>query len=275
MNSTVKLLLLLSCFISLNACVSSTPLVMAAASNHLFLKHQQKLRIIEAAAQDEEPDLITYSVKGIAKNKSKEVIETYLFAYNKKNYSQDMKALALYQIAVVYMSRFNEDRDDNIAKLYLQRHQTEFPNSIISDRIEAHLKTLEKRKKNLKPLTPNQVLAHVNVGALLSKPDIPYDEELNSTSIKLIKDDRLADAQVLYVTVYENPGSSDNAKSKALYQLGLIYMSPHNKKASFNKSTHFFRMITNEFAQTKTAYKAQKRITQLINQNNETIQATN
>jgi transposase-like protein len=75
-----------------------------------------------------------------------EVIDTYLIGYGKKDYSQDMKSIAIYQIGLVYMSRLNDNRDDEKAKMYFQRHLIEFPYSILHERIEERLKTINDRK---------------------------------------------------------------------------------------------------------------------------------
>ena len=84
-------------------------------------------------------------------------------------------------------------------------------------------------------------------------------------SVRAIQQDRLEDANGVYATVYENPGSSDSIKAKALYQLGLFYMSPQNKDQSIKKATYFFRKIIDEIGGTPQAKRAEHKITQLIN----------
>ncbi len=250
----------------LYGCVSSTPLVLAGAGNHQLLKYQQKVRLRGAAALDEEPDLITYSVKAIAEKRSIEAIDTFLLGYGKEDYSQDMKSIALYQVGIIYMNRLNEQRDDEKATLYFHRHLIEFPYSILQGRVQEHLQVIKERKKKAIHLTPEQILSSVDSQALLNKPVVIYDEELTPMSQRAIAENRLEDANGVYGTVYENPGSSDTIKAKSLYQLGLIYMSPNNKKASINKSSYFFRKIIEEFPDNRLAKKAQKRISHLVNQ---------
>lgn len=265
-TKTFYLTLTLLGLYSVSACSPTTPLVIAGGGNHQFVKYQQDVRLKAAAALDEEPDLITYSIKGIAENNAEEVINTYLKGYGKDDYSQDMKSIAIYQIGLIYMNRLNEQRDDEKAKLYFQRHLIEFPYSILQERIHKRLKLIEDRKKETVHLTPDQILAKADRERLLNKTGARFDEELTPMSERAIRENRLEDANGVYATVYENPGSSDAIKAKALYQLGLIYMSPHNEERDIAKARFFFQKIIDEFSSTPQAKRAEHKITQLINQ---------
>lgn len=254
------------CLHAVTGCSPTTPLVIAGGGNHQLVKYQQDVRLKAAAALEEEPDLITYSIKGIAENNAEDVINTYLKGYGKDDYSQDMKSIAIYQIGLIYMNRLNEQRNDEKAKLYFQRHLIEFPYSILQDRIHKRLKMIEDRKKETLHLTPEQILAKVDRDRLLNKPTMTFDEELTPMSERAIRENRLEDANGVYATVYENPGSSDLIKAKALYQLGLIYMSPHNEARDIAKARFFFQKIIDEFSSTPQAKRAEHKISQLINQ---------
>lgn len=265
LSIVTRLLIALLVVGSISACSPTTPIVLAGGGNHQFVKYQKDIRLKAAAALDEEPDLITYSIKGIAENRTDEVIDMYLTGYGKEDYSQDMKSIAVYQIGLIYMNRLNEKRDDEKAKRYFQRHLIEFPYSILQGRIQERLAIIEERKTQTLQLTPAQILARADEQKLLGQSIQGYDEELTPMSARAIKENRLEDANGVYATVYENPGSSDSIKAKALYQLGLIYMSPHNKERSVKKATYFFRKIMDEFSSTPQAKRAEKKISQLIN----------
>ncbi len=265
MRISLKHLAIMTLAIYLSGCTASTPLVLAGTGNHQFLKYKQDIRLRGAAALDEEPDLITYSINGISDNKTEDVVTMYLKGYSKSDYSQDMKSIALYQIGLIYMNRFNENRDDEKAKLYFHRHLIEFPYSILQHRIHSRLDLIETRKQKSVKMTPSQLLAQVDRNRLLSQSKTRFDEDLTPMSVRAIKEDRLEDANGIYITVYENPGSSDSIKAKSMYQLGLIYMSPHNKEASIKRSTFFFRKIIAEFPNTRMAKKAEHRISMIIN----------
>lgn len=269
MHTFLKSVLTISTFYLLNACTATTPLILAQGGNHEFLQYKQEQHLKAAAALNEEPDLITYSLNGIVNNNANKVIETYLIGYSRDDYSQDMKSIALYQIGLIYMNRFNQDRNDEKAKAYFHRHLIEFPYSILQDRIHEHLAIIEERQKESVQMTPNQLLAHVNREHLLQQPLTTLDPDLTPISIRAIRDNRLDDANGIYLTVYENPGSSDNIKAKSLYQLGLIYMSPQNKEHNIQKSSYFFRKVIEEFSAEPISKKAQHKLSQLINQNND------
>lgn len=263
----LKLLSILITLIFMGGCsfFPSTPLVMAEVGNHEFQKYKQEIRLRAAAALKEEPDLITYSVKGIAERKTDEVINTYLKGYGKDDYSQDMKSIAIYQIGLIYMNRLNENRDDDKAKLYFQRHLIEFPYSILQNRIREHIATIEERKKQPVQLTPEQIISRMDKSELLNEPAVAFDHDLTPMSKRAILEGRLDDAHGVYMTVYNNPGSSDKIRAKSLYQLGLIYMSPNNKKQNIQKATAIFRKLLEEFPDTEEFSKAESRLTQIAN----------
>lgn len=261
----LRLLTLIVSMYLLQGCAATTPVVLAETGNHQFLKHKKEVRLKAAAALAEEPDLITYSLNAIAQNKVDETVNLYLKGYGKNDYSQDMKSIAMYQIGLIHMNRLNEKRDDEKAKLYFQRHLIEFPYSILQERIKQRLAIIEERKTQPVQPTPDQILAKADRNKLLNQPLMTFDEDLTPMSKRAIREGRLEDANGVYATVYENPGSSDGIKAKALYQLGLIYMSPHNKDRSVKKSTYFFRKIMSEFGDTPQAKKAERRISQIVN----------
>ncbi|MGR6874499.1 tetratricopeptide repeat protein [Pseudomonas sp. HK3] len=268
MLPSIKLFIVLYIITALGGCAATTPLVLGAGGNHEYLKHKTDVRLKAAAALDEEPDLITYSLNGIVENNSNDVISTYLLGYGKNDYSQDMKSIAIYQIALIYMNRYNKDRDDEKAKAYFHRHLIEFPYSILQDRVHEHLAEIEARKKETIQMTPEQLLAHVDREHLLSKPVSTFDPDLTPMSERAIRENRLDDANGVYLTVYQNPGSSDSIKAKSLYQLGLIYMSEQNPDKSIKKSSYFFRKIMDEFPKQDISKKAEHKLSKLINQNN-------
>lgn len=267
MQSPIKLLFILSLISALAGCAATTPLVLGAGGNHEFLKYKTDIRLKAAAALDEEPDLITYSINGIVENKSNDVINTYLLGYGKDDYSQDMKSIAIYQIGLIYMNRYNKDRDDEKAKAYFHRHLIEFPYSILQDRVQDRLAIIEARKKETVQMTPEQLLSHVDKDRLLNKPITAFDPDLTPMSERAIRENRLEDANGVYLTVYQNPGSSDSIKAKSLYQLGLIYMSEQNPDKSIKKSSYFFRKVMEEFPRQAVSKKAEHKLSKLINQN--------
>ncbi|MFT5593264.1 MAG: hypothetical protein ACI8SR_001636 [Oceanicoccus sp.] len=267
MLPSIKLFIVLSVMTALGGCAATTPLVLGAGGNHEYLKHKTDIRLKAAAALEEEPDLITYSLNGIVENNSNDVINTYLLGYGKNDYSQDMKSIAVYQIGLIYMNRYNKDRDDEKAKAYFHRHLIEFPYSILQDRVHDRLAIIKARKNETVQMTPEQLLSHVDKERLLNKPLSTFDPDLTPMSERAIRENRLEDANGVYFTVYQNPGSSDSIKAKSLYQLGLIYMSEQNPDKSIKKSSYFFRKVMEEFPNQPVSKKAEHKLSKLINQN--------
>jgi TPR repeat protein len=258
-------LLIASVMLLLNGCAATTPLVLAGGSGHQFLSEQEHTRLRAAAALSEEPDLLTYSVKAIAENRSDDVVNTYLQGYTDPRYSQAIKSLALYQIGLIYMNRFNDQRDDQKALTYFQRHLIEYPESMLHERIQKRMALINERAQQTVQSSPEQLLATLDADKLLNQPKIAYDEELTPMSERAISEDRLEDAEGVYMVVYTNKGSGDSVRAKALYQLGLIYMSPYNKHARDQKALYYFRKIIEEFPQSSVAKRAEHRISELHN----------
>ena len=84
-------------------------------------------------------------------------------------------------------------------------------------------------------------------------------------SERAITDERVEDAESVYLILYDNKASSAEMRAKALYQLGLIYMSPYNRHGDNRKALAYFRKISTEFPQTTVARRAQQKANALIN----------
>lgn len=249
----------------LTGCTAATPLLLAEAGGHQIARHDEDIKVRAAAALKEEPDLLTFSVQAISRGKTEDAVQTYMKGYSDKNYSDNMKSLAIYQIALIYMSRYNDDRSDDRALQYLNRHLIEFPESRMRERVQAHIGIIEARKAEGVQQSATQLLKQVDRTELLKIEHVTYDNELNDMSERAITENRTADAEAVYLVLYDNQASSIDMRAKALYQVGLIYMSPYNKEGNNKKALGYFRKITQEFPSTDTAKKAEKRISELLN----------
>ncbi len=248
----------------LAGCTIATPLLVAEAGGHQLARHNEDIRVRYAAALREEPDLLTYSLQAISRGKTEDAVKVYMKGYSDADYNDNMKSLALYQIALLYMNRFNDERDDKKALRYFDRHKIEFPESRLEDRINKRVAIIEERQ--LQPYqSPSRLLTQVDRLELMKRDDTPYDDELTDMSARAISEGRTADAESVYLVLYSNKSSSDEIRAKALYQVGLIYMSPFNEQGNNQKALAFFRKITDEFPATATNKQAQKRISELIN----------
>lgn len=260
----IRLLILATPFL-VSACAAPAPLAVVGAGAYEVAKYEENLRLRAAAALHDEPNLLTFSIKAIAQGNTEKAVETYLLGYNDPDFTDDMKSLALYQISLIYMNRFNDQRDDAKAREYFARHQREFPNSRLASRLQSHLAVLNNRAKNPVFIPAKELLNHLNREKLLSQPDLPYEDELNPMSKRAISTNRTADAETVYTIVYENKASGDEIRAKALYQMGLIYMSVYNKDKNHPKALDYFRTILDEFPSVSIRSNVELRITELIN----------
>lgn len=257
--------LLTASAVLLSACAGPTPLMVAEAGAHQIARHEENIDVRAAAALRDEPDLLTYSIHAISRSQTEEAVETYLKGYNSENYTDNMKSLALYQIGLIYMNRFNDDRDDAKAREYFQLHRQQFPKSLLARRIQQHLLVLGERDASPVHVPAEELLQSVNRVELLRRPNVAYDDELNPMSERAIAENRSQDAEQVYLIVYENEASGEEIRAKSLYQLGLIFMSPFNRDANRIKALGYFRKINEEFPQSSIRQKVDLRITELLN----------
>ncbi|WP_430461910.1 tetratricopeptide repeat protein [Thalassolituus sp. LLYu03] len=261
----IKALMTAATVVILTGCAAATPLLVAEAGGHQLARYDEDIKVRAAAALDDEPDLLTYSVQAISRGKTDDAAATYMKGYSDPDYSQNMKSLALYQIALLYMNRFSDERDDAKARAYLLQHRIEFPDSRLKERVMKRLAILDEREKEPVQLSAVQLLKQVDRSKLLKVDNTPFDAELTPMSERAITEGRVADAESVYLILYDNKASSAEMRAKALYQLGLIYMSPYNQAGNNQKAMAYFRKIGEEFPNTSVAKRSSERIAQLIN----------
>ncbi|MFT4764514.1 MAG: TolA-binding protein [Oleispira sp.] len=246
-------------------CSIATPFVAAGAGGHAIGRYEENIKVRGAAALKEEPDLLTFSVQAIARNNIKEAVATYTKGLNSEGYSDNVKSLALYQIGLLYMNPYAEQRNDTEALKYFNQHTQQYPDSRLRKKIEAKIALIQQRKTSTSQLTAKELLSLADRKELLEQSNIPFDAELTPMSERAITGDRVSDAESVYLILYENKASSEAMRAKALYQIGLIYMSEYNSHGDNAKALNYFRKITQEFPDSPVAKKASKRMSQVIN----------
>jgi TolA-binding protein len=246
-------------------CSIATPFVAAGAGGHAIGRYEENIKVRGAAALKEEPDLLTFSVQAIARNNIKEAVATYTKGLNSEGYSDNVKSLALYQIGLLYMNPYAEQRNDTEALKYFNQHTQQYPDSRLRKKIEAKIAFIQQRKTSTSQLTAKELLSLADRKELLEQSNIPFDAELTPMSERAITGDRVSDAESVYLILYENKASSEGMRAKALYQIGLIYMSEYNSHGDNAKALNYFRKITQEFPDSPVAKKASKRMSQVIN----------
>lgn len=260
-----QILLIVLLILFLGGCAAATPLLATQAGSHFVARSDEDRKVLIAAALQEEPNLFTYSVQAIINGKTKETEKAYLSGYNNPNYSDNMKALSLYQTGLLYMNQFNAQRDDKLAESYFKKISNEFPQSPIVSKAKEELAVINKRRKHGLVVKPKELLNQVNRAALLAQDNKTFDSELLPMSERAIRTDRFISAKSTYQILYANQGSSPKLRAQALYQIGLMLMSPYNKEADRNQAINVFRKIVNEFADLPISRQANKKINQIIN----------
>lgn len=261
----LRLLGLILVALTTTGCTIATPFVVAGAGGHAIGRYEENIKVRGAAALQEEPDLLTYSVQAIARNNLDKAVATYTKGLDSKSYSDNIKSLTLYQIGLIYMNPYAEQRDDNEALKYFNRHLQQYPDSRLRKKIKTKISLINKRKSDGSQLTAKELLSLADRTTLLKQSDIPFDSELTPMSERAITSDRISDAESVYLILYENKASSESMRAKALYQIGLIYMSEYNSQGNNATAINYFRKITQEFPSNSIAKKASKRMSQVIN----------
>lgn len=117
MSSSPRLLVLL-CTVLLSACSPTTPLFIAQITTNEVVEYKTLKNNRMLAAIEDEGDLLTYSAQAIRDAKSEQAEQLYLTGYRDEKLSDEVRAISLYQIGLLYMNRFNDQRDDNKALNY-------------------------------------------------------------------------------------------------------------------------------------------------------------
>ncbi|GAA3932246.1 hypothetical protein [Litoribacillus peritrichatus] len=240
-------------------------LTVVGLGGHEFAMNQENIALRSHAALHEESDLLTFSVEAIAKDKTDNAVKVYLEGYNSEKNSKPIRALAVYQIGLIYMNLYNRFRDDEKAEHYLKLAKSEFDLEPLNKRIDARLNTLEKRKDQVVILTADQYLMNWKKQPKLPPKNIPHDDEMKDFTARAITTDRIQEAILLYTLMYENEGSSQSIKAGSLYQIGLMYMSPYNAHADESKALEYFLRIQREFPNSSFNSKAEIKAGYLIN----------
>lgn len=250
----------------LGACSPTTPLFIAQITTNEVVEYKAMKSKRMAAAVEEEGDLLTYSAMAIRDVKSAEAEELYLVGYRDDKFSIDVRAIALYQIGLIYMSRYNDQRDDAKALGYLERVRGEFPASRAAGRAEARIPVIRQRAREPVQTSARELLASWQPSTDLDLYKPSLDPDLTLLSRRAVLKDRVAEAEELYLLALSDAHVQPDIKEKALYQLGLMYLAPDNPHASRDKAIGYLRRLLVQFPASDLAGKASRHLDQALNQ---------
>ena len=250
----------------LAACSPTTPLFVAQVTTGEVAEYKKLKSDRMTAAVEEEGDLLTYSAQAIRDNKSAEAERLYLSGYDNSRYSPDVRAIALYQIGLIYMSRYNDQRNDTKALDYFQRIDREFPGTAAASHADARILVIRQRAKEPVQKNARELLAtwKPQQNLDLNKPSL--DPDMTLLSRRAVLKDRVGEAEQLYLLAVNDPAIPPDIRQKALYQLGLMYMAADNPRRSRDKAIGYLRQLLLDYPSGDLANKAARHLDQALNQ---------
>ncbi len=257
------LLLILS--FSLAACAPTTPLFIAQVTTHEVEQWKELKSRKMAAALEEEGDLFTYSAKAIRDNKSKKAEELYMSGYYNTQYSDEVRAIALYQIGLMYMSRYNDERDDQHALNVFYKLLNEFPSSRAAERTEARIMMIRQRSDSTVQKTSRELLARWKPSQDMDLNQPSLDPDLTMLSRRAILKDRVDEAEELFLLALSDPAIQPKLKQDALYQLGLMQLASDNPRRNRDKGIAYLRRLLVQYPDSPLASKAARHLDQALN----------
>ncbi len=233
--------------ILLVSCYPTTPLLVAGAVGWQVAEVQTQVRRKAEECSLEDQDLIRPSIEAISQNRSSEVEEIFLKIHADTKNSDQVRAEALYQIGLIYMNRFNDQRDDEKAITYFKNILSEFPGLVLCDSVEEKLSLIDRRRNNLEEYSAQQ--------RLIARRDIlkkafecsVLEEDLLGLSVEAISERKASMIEETYLAIYRDRKTTSREKAAALYQIGLIYMNEFNVDRDDVKARYYFEKILKEF----------------------------
>ena len=256
---------LLLCAALLSACSPTTPLFIAQITTNEVVEYKTLKNNRMLAAIEDEGDLLTYSAQAIRDAKSEQAEQLYLTGYRDEKLSDEVRAISLYQIGLLYMNRFNDQRDDNKALNYFYQVLNQFPSSRAAERAEARIVMIRERANEPVHKTSRELLAHWKPNQQLDLYKPSLDTDMTLLSRRAVLKNRVGEAEELYLLALSDPGIPADIKEKALYQLGLMYLAPDNPQASRDKAITYPRRLLVQFPNSDLNTKAARHLDQALN----------
>lgn len=249
----------------LEGCSPTTPLFVAHVSTYEVVEYKNLKSRRMAAAVEEEGDLLTYSAMAIRDAHSPQAEQLYLSGYRDRGVSDEVRAIALYQIGLIYMNRYNDQRDDATAQLYLNRVLDEFPGTRAADRAADRLLVLRERVNEPVQKNARELLATWQPKSDLDLNKPTLDQDMTLLSRRAVLKNRVAEAEELYLLALRDPGVAPSIKEKALYQLGLMNMAVDNPRADRDKAINYLRRLLVQYPNGELAAKAARHLDRVLN----------
>ncbi|EZH78796.1 hypothetical protein AU05_19940 [Ectopseudomonas composti] len=263
--SLVRLLCLVIGASLLSACAPTTPLFIAQITTNEVVEYKALKTKRMTAAIEEEGDLLTYSAMAIRDAHSDKAEALYLDGYRDRQLSGEVRAIALYQIGLIYMNRFNEQRDDPKALNYFYKVLNEFPASQAASRAEERIAMIRQRADEPIHKTSRELLANWQPSQNLDLYKPSLDPDMTLLSRRAVLKGRVDEAEQLYLLGLADPHVPADIKEKALYQLALMHMAADNPRANRDKAIAYLRRLLVQFPESELSAKAARHLDLALN----------
>lgn len=124
---------------------ATAPLIIAGLGVKEYGELKSEIRAHAQACRATESDLLPRSANAIAHGKANQLVSAYLSIYANTDYDSEIKAQALYQVGLIYMNQYNEDRDETKAIKYFNKLKVQFPSSVLCANVDERLAILKHR----------------------------------------------------------------------------------------------------------------------------------
>ncbi|ERI53750.1 hypothetical protein N878_14280 [Pseudomonas sp. EGD-AK9] len=249
----------------LSACAPTTPLFIAQVTTNEVVEYKALKTKRMTAAIEDEGDLLTYSAMAIRDAHSDKAEALYLDGYRDRQLSGEVRAIALYQIGLIYMNRFNEQRDDAKALNYFYRVLNEFPASRAAGRAEQRITLIRQRSEEPLHKTSRELLAHWQPSQNLDLYQSSLDPDMTLLSRRAVLKGRVTEAEELYLLGLADPHVPAGIKEKALYQLALMHMAADNPDADRAKAIAYLRRLLVQYPDGELNAKAARHLDMVLN----------
>ncbi|MCP5326534.1 MAG: tetratricopeptide repeat protein [Oceanospirillaceae bacterium] len=258
--------ILISCLLScLAGCAvgAATPVVIAGLSVTEYGQFKTEIRERAEACRASEEDLLPKSVEAISKNRADRIIEAYQTVY-KGDFPREMKAQALYQIGLIQMNEYNEQRDDIKAMATFTRLKTEFSDSVLCADVDRQIATLQGRRERSATYSTDSLSALRNAVQRRAQSCVAEEAALLPESAQAIAKGTVDSAIAAYLNIADDANVPQLEREQALFQVGLMYMNSRNASQDDQRALYYFNLLKERFPDSLYCVDADARIAEIM-----------
>jgi TPR repeat protein len=242
---------------------AATPVVIAGLGVTEYGQFKTEIRERAEACRASEEDLLPKSVEAISKNKADRIIEAYQTVYQ-GDFPREMKAQALYQIGLVQMNEFNQQRDDAKALVSFTRLKTEFADSVLCADVDRQLATLQSRRERAASFNNDSLSALRSAVQRRAQSCVAEEAALLPESAQAIAKGTTDATIAAYLAIADNEAVPSLEREQALFQIGLIYMNSRNPAQNDQRALFYFNHLKARFPDSLYCVNADARINEIM-----------